>query len=238
MKIGILHADDLAKEILNEYGDYADMFQNLLLSVDDTLSFSTYQVTQSEYPSTIDECDAYLLTGSKFSAYDDEAWIKQLIKFIVELHQQQKKLIGICFGHQLIAHALGGLTQKSEKGWGVGLIISDVKQTADKYDWLTPEKEGFSLLVSHQDQVVKLPPGAELIASNAFCLNAGFQIGESVLTFQGHPEFSVEYLKYIMNNRREIIGEETYSLALLSIKQPADQELVAQWLVNFIKLGK
>jgi GMP synthase-like glutamine amidotransferase len=234
VKIGILHADDLAEEIINEYGDYADMFQDLLLSVDETLSFYTYQVTKSEYPSIVDECDAYLLTGSKFSVYDDEAWIRQLIKFITELHQQQKKLIGICFGHQLIAHALGGLVERSEKGWGIGIINSDVEQIADKYGWLIPEKESFSLLVSHQDQVVELPPRAKLIASNAFCPNAGFQLGTSVLTFQGHPEFNVEYLKYIMGKRREIIGEEKYKQAFLSLEQPADHKLVAQWLVNFL----
>jgi len=234
VRVGILYADDLGEDVISEYGDYADMFQNLLQCVDKTLSFSTYHVTRAEYPSTIDVCDAYLLTGSKFGAYEDEDWIRQLTKFIIELHRQEKKLTGICFGHQLIAHALGGLAQKSEKGWGMGVMSSDVNQAADKCAWLTPGKDSFSLLVSHQDQVVKLPPGAELVASNVFCPIAAFRIGESVLTFQGHPEFSVEYLRYIMDNRREQLGEEKYSRALSSLRQPIDSELVAQWLVNFI----
>jgi GMP synthase-like glutamine amidotransferase len=236
MKIGILHADDLAQEIINEFGDYADMFKNILSPVDEALSFHKYQVTQSEYPKDINECDAYLLTGSKYSAYDNEAWIRQLIKFIIELHQQKKKLTGICFGHQLIATALGGLTKKSEKGWGLGVMTSDVVgiNNQEIQNWLRPEANNFSIMVSHQDQVVKLPPRAELIAGNTFCPNAGFQIGESVLTFQGHPEFNAEYLKYIMNKRRELAGEETYLRAQSSLKQPHDQKLVAQWLVNFL----
>ena len=235
MKIGILEADELVDEIKKRYGTYSDMFQRLLSSVDETLSFHSYQVTQFIYPSSINECDAYLLTGSKFGVYEDFEWIKKLESFVVELYQANKKLTGICFGHQLIAQALGGLTEKSKNGWGVGLFSSDIRRPVQHGDWFNPEKDSFILPVSHQDQVVHIPPRAMLVASSAFCPNAAFQIGDSVLTFQGHPEFSNEYLKYIINNRREDIGEEKRALALSTLIRAADRELVAQWLVNFIR---
>lgn len=234
MKIGILNADDLEKHVIDKYGDYADMFCDLILNVDDTVQFRKYQVTHFEYPADIDECDAYLLTGSKFGAYEDHGWIKRLMEFIITLHKRQKKLIGICFGHQVIAQALGGLVEKSEKGWGVGLVKSEIQQPANEFGWLRPEKDSFVLLVSHQDQVIKLPPQAQLVASNDFCPVASFQVGQSMLAFQGHPEFSVEYLEYIMEGRWQLIGEEKYNQAKLSIEQPADQKLVTQWMLNFI----
>ena len=116
MRIGILETDTLPADIKEKYGSYAEMFQNLFLSVNDQLELNVYRVIDGDYPEHIDDCDGYLITGSKFSAYDDEPWIIKLRHYIVELHKREKKLTGICFGHQIIAQALGGLTRKSEKG--------------------------------------------------------------------------------------------------------------------------
>jgi len=231
MRIGVLETDTLEHDIKNKYGSYAEMFQQLFLSINNKLEFNIYQVIEEIYPENIDECDAYLITGSKFSAYEDSPWIKKLSQFIISLAKQRKKLIGICFGHQIIAHALGGLTEKSNKGWGVGNIISDIEKTQA---WMGGEKKQFSLLVSHQDQVTKLPATAKRIASNAFCLNTSFQIDNHILTFQGHPEFSNDYLRYLMKKRRKLIGNESYNRALSSLDQDQDSLLVAQWIINFI----
>jgi GMP synthase-like glutamine amidotransferase len=230
--IGILETDVLNEEVQLKYGSYPEMFKNLLLKVDDTLKFKSYQVINFQYPDNISECDAYLITGSQFSAYDDLAWINQLKVFIKRLVDYQIKLVGICFGHQLIAQALKGRVEKSDKGWGVGLITSEVKI---KPAALQMDSSQFSLLVSHQDQVVVLPDDAELLAGNDFCPNASYIISNSVLTFQGHPEFSVEYLKSIMNKRRVLIGEENYKKSLLTLKNRVDDKKVALWIVNFIK---
>ena len=234
MRIGILETDTLPADIKEKYGSYAEMFQNLFLSVNDQLELNVYRVIDGDYPEHIDDCDGYLITGSKFSAYDDEPWIIKLRHYIVELHKREKKLTGICFGHQIIAQALGGLTQKSEKGWGVGNVIADLQINKS---WVHNSIKQFSLLVSHQDQVVSLPDDAELIASNAFCANAAFQIADHILTFQGHPEFSNDYLKYLMSMRREKIGKEKYNKAVGSLSQKNDGQLVAQWIINFISAG-
>jgi GMP synthase-like glutamine amidotransferase len=230
--IGILEADELNDEVIQRYGRYAETFEQLLSAVDPHLAFQTYQVTQQEFPQSIDACDAYVLTGSKHSCYEDIPWINQLKQFVVECHAKKKKLIGICFGHQLIAQALGGSVQKHDKGWGIGMSSSDVKTTPH---WLTPKQPQFNLLVSHQDQVTRLPQQASLVASNDFCPIAGYHVNHTILTFQGHPEFNHDYLQYIMTQRREVIGEQAYQQAIESLQQDEDNELVAQWIVNFIR---
>ena len=232
MIIGILEADELNDEVIQRYGRYAETFEQLLSAVDPQLTFQTYQVTQQQFPQSIDACDAYVLTGSKYSCYEDIHWINQLKQFVVECHAQNKKLIGICFGHQLIAQALGGSVQKHDKGWGIGMASSDVRTTPQ---WLTPKQPQFNLLVSHQDQVTRLPQQASLVASNEFCPIAGYHVNHTILTFQGHPEFNHDYLQYIMTQRREVIGEQAYQQAIESLQQDEDNELVAQWIVNFIR---
>lgn len=232
MIIGILQTDVLADQVVQRYGSYVDMFEKLLSAADTQLAFQTYHVKHKEYPQNIHECDAYLITGSQSSCYEDEDWIRQLKQFVLDCFEQDKKLLGICFGHQLIADALGGVVQKSDKGWGVGLASSKVTHTPH---WLTPEQQQFNLLVNHQDQVTQLPPQASLIATNEFCPIASYQVDRSVLTFQGHPEFSRDYLHHLMTKRRQIIGEQAYQQGMKSLDQNEDNELVAQWIVNFIR---
>lgn len=236
MRIGILETDTLEPDIKEKYGSYAEMFQRLLLSVDDQLEIKVYPVIEGKYPGSMDECNAYLITGSKSSAYDNEPWIKQLQDYILALHKHRSKLIGICFGHQIIALSLGGQTKKSEKGWGVGISISKIIK---EKPWMGHEianaEQQFALLVSHQDQVTRLPAQSELIATNTFCANASFQIANHILCFQGHPEFSADYLSYLMNKRRDSIGEEKYKKAMDSLEIDQDALLVAGWIVNFIR---
>ncbi len=233
LTLGILNADELTPEVEQKFGNYSNMFQDLFKNNGFQFTFNTYQVTQENYPQDINDCDAYLITGSKASAYENIPWIVKLKEFVRECQQHNKKLIGICFGHQLIAEALGGRVEKSQKGWGVGLMKCTVEHNLS---WMKSEQQHLSLLVSHQDQVVELPQQAERIAVNSFCLNSGFQLGNSVLAFQGHPEFSKDYLLFIMKNRREIIGEEKYQNAISSLTQQADNSVVAKWINNFISL--
>ena len=230
--IGILEADTLDDDVIRRFGRYADSFSSLLSAVEPQLRFKTYHVTEQEYPQDVNTCDAYLITGSKASCYDDIDWIHRLKRFVRDCWEREIKLLGICFGHQLIAEALGGTVEKSHKGWGIGLARSEVTHTPD---WLFPQQPCFNLLVSHQDQVTRLPDEASLIATNDFCPISGYRINHTVLTFQGHPEFSRDYLNHIMTQRREHIGEQAYQQGVKSLKQIEDNELVARWIVNFIR---
>jgi len=232
VKLGILETDQLELALQEKYGSYSKMFQKLFFSVDRQLVFKTYDVIQLEYPGNIDNCDAYLITGSKASPYENQNWIKRLAAYVLKLHSHQKKLIGICFGHQLIAQALGGLVEKSKKGWGVGTASRDVFQLKS---WMGKGKKKFKVLASHQDQVTQLPPNAELIAGSEFCPNASFQIGNHILTFQGHPEFQAAYLRQLIVGRRERIGSLLADQALESLGEETDHRQIARWMMSFLK---
>ena len=124
LSIGILKTDTVRESLSLEFGEYPDMFIRLLKEIDAELNLVTYDVEHQEYPNNINEVDAYLITGSKYSVYDNEPWIIALTEFVRELHREHKKLIGICFGHQMVAHALGGSVDKSSEGWGLGVSES------------------------------------------------------------------------------------------------------------------
>ena len=232
MKLGILKTDAVRPEWVPDFGEYPDMFIALLGRVDPELEFAVYDVEQGEYPADIDEVDAYLITGSKSSVYEDKPWIATLIEFVRELDRRRKKIVGICFGHQLVAQALGGRTEKSPKGWGVGLHSY---RFSSMPTWHDGEDADFTVLVSHQDQVVENAEGAQVLASSEFCDNAVVQIGDHILTFQGHPEFVRGYSREIMEFRREMIGEQTYLTGVASLEGDSEGERVARWILDFLR---
>ncbi len=232
MKLGILKTDAVRPEWVPEFGEYPDMFVALLSSQDPDLEFVVYDVEEGVYPEDIDEVDAYLITGSKSSVYEDKPWIHALMEFVRLLDSRHKKLVGICFGHQVVAQALGGRTEKSPKGWGVGLHTHRFSELPTWHDQGEP---GFDILVSHQDQVVENAPGATVLAGSDFCENAVCQIGEHILTFQGHPEFLPDYSREIMTFRREMIGEGVYETGMASLRDDPQGARVARWILDFLK---
>ncbi len=230
LKLGILDCDQLHESLRAQYASYGHMMQTLFMQVAPSINFAVYKVIEGVYPEDIDECDGYIITGSKSSAYDNDEWIGELRNYIRTLSSQHKKMVGICFGHQLLAHVLGGITQKSDVGWGVGVKSSDVLATPV---WMQPPLTSFSLLVSHQDQVVQLPSTATVIARGDYCPNAAFQMGDNILGFQGHPEFIRGYSRQLMEMRRGIIPDAVIEKALASLLDETDHLVIAQWIVNF-----
>lgn len=233
MIIGILKADSVREEFQPEFGDYPYMFQELISkAATSPIEFRTWDVVQEEYPQRLGECDAYLITGSKASVYDDEPWIHRLRDFVVEMHEARTKLIGICFGHQMVAQALGGRTDPADVGWGVGVHESHVIR---KDDFMDPPLSSFSLLVSHKDQVSKLPDHATLLARSDFCPFSMFRIDDHILAFQGHPEFCKGYSRALMEMREEILGEEKFTTGMASLQMETQEQIIARWILNFIE---
>jgi len=234
MKIGILQCDATNENFRDEHGDYPGMFISLFQSIAPELQFAIFDVRLEQYPQTPQECDAYLITGSRFSVYDDESWIRKLEKYVVELHYKKHPLLGICFGHQMIARALGGKTEKATQGWGVG--VQSYRKTKTK-SWLNPALENFSLLGFHQDQVTQLPEGAELIAESEFCPIAAFRIDDHILTFQPHPELEKAYTKALMVLREQILGPEIFAAGVKSLDQSIQPQVITNWMLNFLRNG-
>jgi len=234
MKLGIL--DALSSPELNHihwHGSPTGTYIHFLESVNAPFTYAAYDVSKGEFPATIDECDAYLITGSIKGAYENDEWITTLIQFIRDCHTAGKKLVGICFGHQILAHALGGKTEKSAKGWGLGLKTFDI---FNPQPWMNGTPANCSLYFSHQDQVVQLPPDAKRLGGNNFCENAFFAIGDQVLGIQGHPEFTPDIMQDILAKPKETADPVVQETAVRSLQNGLpDNERVAHWIVNFLQ---
>ena len=232
MKIGILKTDTVRPEWVGEFGEYPDMFERLLLAEDPSLEFQTWDAESGELPTDLDAPDGFIITGSKSSAYDQKEWIRALENFIQRIHASRRKLIGICFGHQVIAKALGAIVDKSPKGWGCGIQTYQLKDAELAADGIG---EDLRLIASHQDQVITVPAGAVIIAASDHCNIAGFRIDDHILTFQGHPEFIPAYSREIMHFRREMIGESRVATGLASLDSEQHQGArVARWMLDFL----
>jgi len=208
------------------------MFITLFKEIDPNLEFEIYDLREDITPQNLNECDAYITTGSRVSSYDSVSWIPAFKQLILALHKAQIKLIGICFGHQLIADCLGGATQKSEKGWGVGVSENKIIK---KKNWMKPELDQLNIIVSHQDQVISLPKNAEILAGSDFCPNFMLQIGEHILTVQGHPEFNKQYSQTLMQHRGDIIGSTRLQQGLNSLSLTVHDKILMQWIYHFMK---
>ena len=229
MHLGILQTDHVLDEFQPDFGDYPEMFEKVIHRVRDDIEITCYDCLEAA-PTSID-CDAYIITGSRHSVYDDLPWITDLVAYIRCVLDAGRKVLGVCFGHQLMAHFFGGEVSPSPRGWAVGVHRS---QVVAKQSWMGLEDViDFQLLSSHKDQVKKLPKGAQLYATNDFCPIAGFTLGSQIWTIQGHPEFTPAYSRALINLRREILGEETCRAGLDSLDTPTSEELLAEWMINF-----
>jgi len=232
MVIGLLQCDDVAPELREAHGNYPEMFARLFQGVDPTLEFRVWRCLDGEIPDDLEAVDAWLITGSKFGVNDDRPWIAALAAFVRDLWEAGKPLIGICFGHQLMAKALGGEVVKSDRGWGVGLSFNRVTQRAD---WMVPWQPTLDLLVSHQDQVARLPPGTRVLGGSDFCPCYLMQLGEHFLGVQGHPEFTKAYSRDLMALRADLVGHPRVRQGEASLSAAVDDTLMVRWILAFVR---
>ena len=224
MEVAILETGAPPHALIARFGSYADMLTRLLGSGFRTV---TYDVPAGRLPQPRAH-RAYLVTGSPAGVYEDLPWIPPLLDFI-RAAKGSAKLVGVCFGHQAMAQALGGRVEKSARGWGVGLQRYEVREAAPFMDG----ERAVAVPVSHQDQVVMQPPGTTVLAANVFSPFGmlGWNDG-SALSMQFHPEFEPGYAKALIEARRDRLPDADAAIA--SLDAPDDRQLVAGWIRRFL----
>ncbi|MEB0041494.1 MULTISPECIES: amidotransferase [unclassified Pseudomonas] len=231
LRICILETDVLRPELVDQFQGYGQMFERLFSRQPIAAQFSIYNVMHGVYPADDEQFDAYLVTGSKADSFGSEPWIQTLKTYLLQRFERGDKLLGICFGHQLLALLLGGKTERATQGWGVGTHRYTLAPAAP---WMTPAIDNLTLLISHQDQVTALPDNATVIASSEFCPFAAYHINHQVLCFQGHPEFIHDYSRALLDIRQQALGDDIYSNAIASLEHEHQGTTVAEWMMRFV----
>lgn len=222
MRIGILQTGLAPEALAPEMGDYPDMFARLLDG--HGFTFRTWKVVEKEFPSSVHEADGWLITGSRHGVYEDHPWIPPLEQFIRDAFAARVPVVGICFGHQIVAQAMGGKVERYAGGWAVG---------ATDYDF---GGEVLRLNAWHRDQVVKAPAGARVIASNDFCANAALLYDDRALTVQAHPEFRPEFVDGLMRTRgKGLVPDAVMAEAAAKLDLPIQDKTMAGRIAAFFK---
>ena len=222
MKIGILQAGHSPDELRPEVGNYGEMFQTLLDGND--FEFEIFSVVDQEFPASPEDMDGWIITGSKHGAYDDLPWIPPLEDLIHKIVDTGRPLIGVCFGHQIIAQALGGKVEKFKGGWAVGHQAYDFGGTKMAFNaW-------------HQDQVTQRPEGAVVVGSNDFCENAALIYGDQILTIQPHPEFGALMIDGLIHTRGQgTVPQELLDAATENLLEPVANQTFADLMADFLR---
>lgn len=224
MKIGILQTGHAPDIVLPELGDYDAMMARMLDGHD--FEFDTYSVVDEEFPDGPHAADGWLVTGSKHGAYEDHPWIPPLEDLIRAIHAANLPMVGICFGHQIIAQALGGTVVKHPDGWRVGATQYDI--------------EGIPLTLNawHQDQVIEAPKGAEVVGRAEGCDIAALRYGNRIYTVQPHPEFNATMMDRLIEHRAVgVVPDPLRDHARGLLSTPTDNAAMATRIADVFRKG-
>jgi GMP synthase (glutamine-hydrolysing) len=235
MKIGLLNCYHWDGVPSSYQAQYRILWENYLSPLfPDNWALQVYELPIGEFPSQLDDCDGWIIGGSGKSWYEQDGWILKLGRLIEQLHAQHAALLGICFGHQMIANTLGGKVEKSNKGWGIGVRSFQFEKLPTWYDGdLTAHMTDTKLIFSHQDQVVALPPGADRLATDPFCPVQAYVIGEHILSLQGHPEFTPEFADARLIEREGRIGKQVCDQARASLARETQAAELGDMIIQF-----
>lgn len=244
LRIGVLLCDHIDDAVQAEgHADYPERYRRLLdppteeLTAEETddgerppIRPVVFDLTAGDRPDDPEQCDGWLIGGSRRDAHANDGFVPALVGFAAAAHQAAVPQVGICFGHQILARALGGTVARAD-GWGAGVHAYEL---VDAAPWMTDAVTEVAIVASHRDQVTRLPLDAELLLRAPYCPVAGFRVGETVFGVQGHPEFDVALSRTLSLRRRTMLGEPTARAALDSLRRTPDNPLVNSWIRRFL----
>lgn len=227
MKIGILQTGMAPVELASSHGEYPEMFERFLSGRG--FEFQNYNILKHDFPKSIEDADGWLITGSRHGVYEDHDWIATLEDFVRKIYAADIPLVGVCFGHQIIAQALGGKVEKYTDGWSVGHAEYEMEDCEDPV----------LLNAWHQDQVVELPEDARVIGSSEFCKYAMLTYGDKVMTVQPHPEFSDHFVEGLIKYRAiGVVPDDLLQVATSRMGAPKQAEMIANLFTDIFKQTK
>ena len=236
MRVTIIETGRAPGRLSEDFPRYPEMFKALLGAADDGLAFEVIELVDGHALPDPAQLEAVVITGSPAGVYDDTPWMDPLREFVRAAFAAKTPMVGVCFGHQIIADAMGGDVRKSEKGWGVGRHTYEV---LEHRPWMAGAGAIVSLAVSHQDQVITPPASAVTLAKSAHTDHAILVYETApVMSVQGHPEFGSEFVAELYAARRGRLSDAQVDGAIASLKQPDDNALVGAWITRFLRSAR
>jgi GMP synthase (glutamine-hydrolysing) len=180
--------------------------------------FMIRDVMAGEQLPSCDEVAGVVVTGSAAMVTDKLAWSEYAGQFLRQAADCEVPVLGICYGHQLLAHSLGGKVDYHPKGREIG--TTKVQLTAAvKGDLLFADLPSeFPVNVSHRQSIVRLPTGSAILASNPFESHQAVRFAKTVWGVQFHPEFAEDIMRYYLIEREDVLEAEGLDVAALRAK--------------------
>lgn len=232
MNLAILMTNTDVSAFSDKHPKDGEKFTRLIQLVRPKWSCDVFNVTQSQFPNKLAGYDGFMITGSPASVHDKDAWVEQLCRVVQDIHRQSRPVFGACFGHQIIAKALGGHVGPNPKGWELGTVQSSQVKLAP---WTRELPKKFPLYAAHIEQVLELPRGAETLAMSEYCPIAAYAIDDTVYTTQYHPEMRPDFIEALVTYLAKDLDEAVISNAQASLAHVVDMSLYAETIAQFFE---
>lgn len=234
VKLLILRAGDVAAPVAARRGEFASWIRREAEQVW-AGAWEEHDVRDMASPlPRPGDADGVVITGSASSVTERAEWMLRAEALIRALHAAKVPLFGICFGHQLIGQALGGVVAKNAKGREIGSVEVRVREGAHHDPILDGLPKTFIANATHVDSVVTLPPGATLLAETDLEAHAIFAVGEATRCVQFHPEFDGDAMRGYVDARAHLITAEGLDAQAIRGRS-VDAPHGAETLRNFVR---